>query len=172
DQKTICLALPQFFKSTPNAHFVFAGGAFSDSQHLLDECVNICRDHDVLDRVHFLGKRSDVSNILHSLDIYVQSSTNESQGIAVVEAMLAGLPVIVSDIGALREVTGNGTCGAVFKAGDSDGLAKTLIELAAATTRRHELGKKGQEHATANYSIAAHLAALRNLYSNLLARSD
>ena len=167
DQKTVCLALPQLFQSVPNAHFVFAGGAFDDSSDLLEECQNICRQRGILDRVHFLGKRGDVANILHSLDVYVQSSTNESQGIAVVEAMLAGLPVVVSDIGALLEVTSGGKAGLVFKTGDSDDLAALLIKLAQQPVLRAELGEKGKAHAISRFSIAAHIANLRELYANI-----
>ena len=122
--------LAKVFSSVPNAHFVFAVGTFEDSTGLLEGCRDICRQHNIQDRVHFLGKRSDISNILHSLDVYVHSSVNESQGIAVVEAMLAGSPVIVSDIGALLEVTNNGDCALVFRTGDAEHLADQLLKLA------------------------------------------
>jgi glycosyltransferase involved in cell wall biosynthesis len=167
DQRTICLALPRLFAAAPNAHFLFVGGAFDDSRALLEECVNICREQGILERVHFLGKRADVANILHSLDVYVQSSTNESQGIAVVEAMLVGLPVVVSDIGALLEVTSGGEYGLLFKTADSGKLAEAMIKLAQQPSLRAELGEKAKANAISRFSIAAHIAALRQLYEKI-----
>ncbi len=169
DQRTICLALPKLFQSVGNAHFVFAGGTFKDSTNLLEECLNICRQHNILDRVHFLGKRSDVANVLYSLDAYVHSSVNESQGIAVVEAMLVGLPVIVSDIGALLEVTNNGECALVFRTGDADHLADRLLRLAQDSALRTSLAVKGKTYATQSFSIDAHIKNLLTLYQNISA---
>lgn len=167
DQRTICLALPGLFQSLPNAYFVFVGGAFKDSTELLEECLDICRQNHISDRVHFLGKRSDVANILHSLDGYVHSSVNESQGIAVVEAMLTGLPVVVSDIGALLEVTGDGEYAATFRTGDAADLANILIELCREEDRRSSLGEKGKKWATSQFSIETHIANLLKLYNQI-----
>ncbi len=167
DQRTICLALPRFFAQVPNAHFVFVGAAFKESTNLLEECIDICRHNHITERVHFLGKRSDVANILHSFDGYVHSSVNESQGIAVVEAMLVGLPVIVSDIGALLEVTGDGEYAATFRTGDAADLAKILIELCRDRDRRSGLGEKGKKWATSQFSIETHIANLLKLYNQI-----
>jgi glycosyltransferase involved in cell wall biosynthesis len=167
DQRTICLALPKFFQRVPNAHFVFVGGAFKDSTELLEQCLEIARQNNISDRVHFLGKRSDVANILHSLDGYVHSSVNESQGIAVVEAMLVGLPVIVSDIGALLEVTGNGDCALVFRTGDAEQLADQLLRLAQDGDFGARLGGKAKAYATRCFGIDAHIQNLLALYENV-----
>ncbi len=168
DQRTICRALPRLFAQAPNAHFVFVGGSFSDAPEIFEECVNLCRQQKLSDRVHFLGLRSDVADILHSLDLYVHSSVNESQGIAVVEAMLVGLPVIVSDIGALLEVTDNGECAAVFRTGDAEELAAELVELAQNQQHRARLGTKGKAWATRRFSIEIHIGNLLNLYDAIL----
>ncbi|MEP6742096.1 MAG: glycosyltransferase family 4 protein [bacterium] len=171
DQRTICLALPKFFAQVPNAHFVFVGGTFQESTNLLEECIDICRRNQMTDRVHFLGKRSDVANILHSLDGYVHSSVNESQGIAVVEAMLVGLPVIVSNIGALLEVTNNGDCALVFRTGDAEDLSDQLIKFAQDGSLRARLAGTGNAYATLCFSIDAHIESLQALYENI-ASSD
>jgi glycosyltransferase involved in cell wall biosynthesis len=168
DQQTICRALAKFFERVQSARFIFVGGAFRDSAALLEECREICRHNNLSDRVHFLGTRSDVANILHSLNGYVHSSVNESQGIAVVEAMLVGLPVIVSNIGALLEVTGNGGCALVFRTGDAEDLTQKLIELSQDQGLRTELAARGREHATRNFSIDAHIRNLLALYENIV----
>ena len=97
----------------------------------------------------------------------MHSSVNESQGIAVVEAMLAGLPVIVSDIGALLEVTNNGDCALVFRTGDAEHLAGQLLKLAQDGALRDGLAGKAKAFATSCFSIQAHIKNLLALYQNI-----
>ncbi|MGI9067503.1 MAG: glycosyltransferase family 4 protein [Pyrinomonadaceae bacterium] len=167
DQVTICRALPRVFAEVPAAHFLFIGGSFPAASQLLQECVALCRELGISERVHFLGKRSDIPDLLSSLDVYVQSSVNESLGIAVIEAMLTGLPVVVSDIGALLEVTGEGEYAVTFRTGDAAELADKLIELCHDEHRRGELAGMGKAWATSHFSIEAHIASLITLYNQI-----
>jgi glycosyltransferase involved in cell wall biosynthesis len=105
DQLTVCRALPEVFARVPQAQFAFAGGYEESASRIYQECVEFCREQGIAGRVHFLGRRADVAGVLGALDIFVFSSRMDSFGVAVVEAMLAGVPAVVSDIGALLEVT-------------------------------------------------------------------
>lgn len=167
DQLTICRALPRVFAEVPAACFLFIGGSFPAAPQLLEECVELCRRLGISERVHFLGKRSDIADLLSSLDVYVHSSVNESLGIAVVEAMLTGLPVVVSDIGALLEVTGEGEYALTFRTGDASELADKLIELCHDEQRRSVLAGQGKVWATSHFSIEAHIASLLKLYNQI-----
>ncbi len=167
DQLTVCRALPAVCAAAPHAHFLFVGASAPTAPQLFDECVNFCRAQGLSDRVHFLGPRADIPDVLHALDLFVFSSRKDSFGIAVVEAMMMGVPAVVSDIGALREVTDDGAYAAIFRTGDAADLARQLIELAHDPVRRAELGGRGQRWATAQFSIAAHIARLRALYSEI-----
>src|SRR5437588_12386043 len=89
----------------------------------------------------------------------------DSFGVAVVEALMAGVPAVVSDIKALREVTDDGRYAALFRTGDANDLARCLIELANDEARRVELGARGREWAMQQFGIATHIARLRELYS-------
>lgn len=168
DQMTSCRALPQLFACVPDAHFAFVGGHSQTAPQAFDECVNFCRQQNIAGRVHFLGKRVDIPDVLRSLDIYVHSAVNESLGIAVIEAMLVGLPTIVSDIGALLEVTRNGDCAAVFRHGDAEDLARRLLELMSDPQRRARLGAQAREWAVQQFSIETHIANLLKLYEALV----
>src|SRR5215203_2480172 len=74
DQLTVCRALPSVFARFDNAHFVFAGRIEEGAEAKFADCVNFCVDHGMDKRVHFLGPRSDVPDILAALDVFVFSS--------------------------------------------------------------------------------------------------
>jgi glycosyltransferase involved in cell wall biosynthesis len=167
DQLTVCRALPQLFAAMPTAHFVFVGAPAPAAAQAFDECVRVCHAQGIAERVHFTGARADIPDILRALDLFVFSSRADSFGVAVVEAMMTGVPTIVSDIGALREVTDKGRYARLFRTGDADDLARHLLELAGDPAGRAELGARGQQWAGAQFSIAAHIARLRELYGTL-----
>jgi glycosyltransferase involved in cell wall biosynthesis len=167
DQLTVCRALPAVFARAPAAHFVFAGGVEESAAEIYRECVDYCREQGIAGRVHFLGKRADVADVLRALDLFVFSSRKDSFGVAVVEAMLAGVPVVVSDIGALLEVTQRGEYAAVFRTGDVDELARKIVELIEDRARRVELGERARGWAVAEFGIETHIANLLKLYKSL-----
>lgn len=167
DQLTVCRALPEVFARVPSAHFVFAGGHEEKAARIYQECVDYCREQGIAGRVHFLGKRADVAGVLGALDIFVFSSRKDSFGVAVVEAMLAGVPSIVSDIGALLEVTNGGEYAPVFRTGDAEDLARQLVALAHDGARRRELGARAQQWATREFGIETHIGNLLKLYKSL-----
>ncbi|MGI9106425.1 MAG: glycosyltransferase family 4 protein [Pyrinomonadaceae bacterium] len=167
DQLTVCRALPAVFRRLPNAHFAFAGGRQAAAEKIFRDCIDYCGQKGIADRVHFLGKRADVPAVLDALDLFVFSSRKDSFGVAVVEAMLTGVPCVVSDIGALLEVTDHGNCAAVFCTGDADSLARQLIELGEDPARCARLAVTGKRWADEQFGIKTHLAKLLELYESL-----
>jgi glycosyltransferase involved in cell wall biosynthesis len=98
-------------------------------------------------RVWFLGQRSDVGRLLAAADIHCQPNTEaESFGIAFVEAMYAGLPVVTSDLGSAREIVRE-DCGLLVPPGDTGALAAALHGLATDPNRRERLGGRAPARA-------------------------
>lgn len=166
DQLTVCNALPKVFAHAPAAQFVFVGGSGGAPQ-LFDECFDFCRQQGISDRVHFLGQRADIPDVLSSLDLFVLSSRWEGSPIAVMEAMMMGIPTVLSDIGPLKEVSNDGKYAELFQTGDADDLATKLLELLHEPTRRARLGAKARRWATEEFSIEGHIANLSRLYNSL-----
>lgn len=79
------------------------------------------------DRVHFLGLRTDVAELLHAADYVVMSSHFEGLSLSSVEGMAVGKPMLASDVDGLREVVGG--AGILFPHGDSNALATEIISL-------------------------------------------
>jgi glycosyltransferase involved in cell wall biosynthesis len=81
----------------------------------------------VPDRVRLLGMRRDVPELLGELDLFVFATTpDEGLGIALIEAMAAGVPVVASDVGACREVLDDGALGLLVPPGDPLALADAI----------------------------------------------
>ena len=123
------------------------------------------------DRVHFLGSRGDVPAILKELDLFVFSSRHEGLPLAAVEALIVGVPMLVSDIGPLLEVIGVGTsdgpCGEKFVTGDAKDLAEKLEVLMEDKDMRRALSEKARLVTPKTFSIDAHIAALKSLYQKI-----
>jgi glycosyltransferase involved in cell wall biosynthesis len=89
----------------------------------------------ICDRVRFLGVRRDIPELLREWDAFVFSvSPDEGLGVALIEALAAGVPVIASDVGACREVLAcpvNGRLGEIFPVGDATRLADAILRFKA-----------------------------------------
>ncbi|MFS0576482.1 glycosyltransferase [Sporosarcina sp. 179-K 3D1 HS] len=110
--------------------------------------------------IHFLGRRDDVPSILKSCDIFVLSSHWEGFGLVAVEAMAAGLPVVVSDVPGLRDVVDG--AGFLFKGGDEEDLTEKMLDVSLKpATAQHERARHVQ---LARFSIEQMVARYLELY--------
>jgi L-malate glycosyltransferase len=167
DQLTVCRALPQVFARFENAHCVFAGRIEEGAADKMAACLDLCLEKGIADRVHFLGSRSDIPDILAALDVFVFSSLHEGLPLAVSEAMLAGVPMIVSDIEPLLEATGGGDYAEVFPVGDEAALSEKVVGLLGDPESRTALAGRAKAFARDNFSIDAHMRKLTHLYRSL-----
>jgi glycosyltransferase involved in cell wall biosynthesis len=92
--------------------------------------------------VRMLGYRDDVADVLAAADVFALPATGEAYGIAVIEALQAGLPVVVTDAGALTEIVGD--AGIVVPAGDEAAFHLALREVVSGGMRRAELAERAR----------------------------
>jgi glycosyltransferase involved in cell wall biosynthesis len=167
DQLTVCRALPKVFAEAENTHCIFAGAVQKGAEHKIAACEKVVRENGITDRVHFLGARADIPDVLVALEIFVFSSLHEGLPLALTEAMLAGVPLIVSDIEPLIEATDGGNLAEVFPAQNSEILSEKILKLLNNDKLRKGLRQSALEFAQENFSIDAHLRQLKKLYANL-----
>jgi N-acetyl-alpha-D-glucosaminyl L-malate synthase BshA len=106
------------------------------------ECERLCRQLGLCDDVKFLGKQDGLVEILNAADIFLIPSQSESFGLAALEAMACGLPVISSNIGGLPELVRHNETGYIAGIGDIDRMAKYVSDLLT--------NQKKYEHFSAN----------------------
>ena len=97
--------------------------------------------------INFMGARRDIPKILSELDIFVFSAKeDEGFGIALAEAMVAGIPILASNVGACLEILDNGKYGKIFKKGDHKDLALKVLEMNSDSKGIYEKSLKAREY--------------------------
>jgi glycosyltransferase involved in cell wall biosynthesis len=119
-------------------------------------------------RVRFLGERSDVSRLLSGADIFCQPNAQaEPFGVAIIEALYAGLPVVATDMGGPAEILADGECGILVPPAEPRALADALRGLLTDRVRRRALGNAGPERARTLCDPAARLDQLCRVLEDL-----
>jgi glycosyltransferase involved in cell wall biosynthesis len=131
----------------------------------------IARDLEVADRVTFAGFRAEVPAILRSADIYVHAALDEALGVAILEAMAAGKPVIATAVGGVLDIIPNATVGLLVPPADPAAMADAIHRLSADPGQREQMGRRGRQHVVDNFSIQAVVARYETLYETLAAGS-
>ncbi|MDD4998213.1 MAG: glycosyltransferase family 4 protein [Syntrophales bacterium] len=124
----------------------------------------------ISEAVRFLGWRSDVASVIDACDIFCLPSLNEGMGKAIVEAMAMGKPVIASDVGGIPDLVIPGENGILVPPGDSNALAKAILNLRDHPEMSVKMGKQGRGKAL-RYGVESMLNKIDGLYSGLLAKS-
>jgi glycosyltransferase involved in cell wall biosynthesis len=115
-------------------------------------------------RVELLGARADVPNLLARSEVFVLSSRSEGFPVSVLEAMAAGLPVVATDVGGVREAVEDGETGFLVPAADSEALAGALDRLLVDGELRRRLGAAGRARALSRFDVSRYRAAYGELY--------
>ena len=157
-------ALPQL----PDARLVVAG-----SGPMGAEWQALAQGLGLGDRVHFLGDVSDTEQIAlyHAADLYVLPATHRSEafGVALLEAMASGLPVITTEIGTgTSYVNRHGVTGLVVPPNDPAALAEAIGGLLADPDRLRSMGAAARERAKTEFGRAALLDRVQSVYQEAL----
>jgi len=122
-------------------------------------------------RVHFLGKRFDVPNVMAAFDVFVHPSLWEGFGIVLLEAMALGLPIVASDVCAIPDIVSDGQTGLLVPPGDSHGLAAAIIRLYRDRKLAKGLGQAGRSRLAQHFSLDEMVRKMIEVYEELLQRS-
>ncbi|MBI4420548.1 MAG: glycosyltransferase [Gemmatimonadetes bacterium] len=126
------------------------------------------QDLGIASRVHFLGLRSDIPNLLAAADAFVLPSLSEGLPLALLEAMLAGCPVVASNVGEIRAVLAGGEAGRLVPPGDPAALAAAISALLANPAQARALGAAAAQRAARRYSVERMSGRYEEIYLRLL----
>ncbi len=144
----------------PGIVLVLVGdGPLSRQLHALADKLGIAS------RVQFLGKRMDVPQLLKAADLYVQPSRVDGFGLASLEAMAAGKPIVASNVPGLADVVGD--AGLLFPAGDAGQLAQRITTLLGDADLCQRLAHSAQQRAR-TFDLEKTLDCYEQLYKDVM----
>ncbi len=119
--------------------------------------------------VTLLGQRSDVPDLLNTLDIAVCCSDFEGTPLSVLEYMEAALPVVATRVGGVPDLIEPGVHGLLVRPQDPDGLGDAIAALIADGERRAKMGLRARERRRSEFDISTMVATVEGLYERLAA---
>ena len=143
-----------------------------DGSDHCDDYVNDLRrtigEHGLTDRFRFPGFIAHPAEIMSEIDILVHPADSESFGRIIVEGMAAGLPVVGPSAGGVGEIVVHESTGLLAEPNDAAGIARHIERLARDSILRKKFGQAGRKRAETDYSIAACVKGLINVYERAL----
>ena len=166
-QKNHPLLLEAFHRgpaSDPRAHLLSAGAGTLKSR--LETQIGALG---LQEKVHLLGHRSDVPDVLNAADVFVLSSDYEGNPLAVLEAMTAGKAMISTAVGGVPELV-EGGCGLLVPPRDAQALSRAMSHLLENPDARKSMGEMAARRAVERFDVRAMTEAYEDLYRWLIAK--
>lgn len=123
-------------------------------------------------QVRLCGPLTDARELLWALDIFAMPSLQEGLGVAALEALACGLPVIASRTGGMIDLLGESRAGILIPPGNPDALAEALAALAEAPARRTEIGAAGRARVETHFTMEAMAGLTLALYRESIRRRE
>jgi L-malate glycosyltransferase len=121
-------------------------------------------------QVVFLGKQDSVAELLACADLFLLPSSSESFGLAALEAMASGVPVVASDTGGLPEVVVHGRTGYLAEPGDVEAMAEAGLAVLRDPARWREMSRCARETAVERFGVDRVVTQYEHFYERALGR--
>lgn len=128
-----------------------------------------CRKRGIQGIVTFAGFMRDVSIALHCMDVYLSMSKAEGLSVGLIEALAAGLPAVVTDVGGSREQVVSGASGFVVRPGDTRAAVSRVAELLLDPDLRSRMGAEGRARAYAMFDVSRMVKQYEQVYEAVAA---
>lgn len=163
DHKSFVQAAGLLASFRPEARFLLCGAGVAWDNHLLASWIEAAK---LRDRVYLLGRRDDMAEVQAALDIACSSSRGEAFPLAVGEAMAAGVPCVVTDVGDSALIVGE--TGRVVPAGNPSAMAAAMTEtLEMGVEGRQQLGRDARRRIAERFSLGRMVSEYDSLYARL-----
>ena len=129
--------------------------------------MNIAREFGIANKVMFLGNQDRVHNILPLADLFLLPSASEAFGLAALEALSCGVPVIGSIVGGLPELVVDGENGYLYPIGDVERMAEKSIEILADKSLNKKLSNTARQLVLQKYKIDEVIDQYLNYYEEI-----
>ena len=131
----------------------------------------LARQHEIQDRVHFIGKQDNVNELLPLADLMVMPSEMESFGLAALEAMACSVPTIGTRVGGVPELIQDGHNGLLYAVGDIDSMSTAAISLLSDQPRLEAMARAGRKTAQDHFCASRVIPLYEDYYDRVIART-
>ena len=128
------------------------------------ECESFIAENDLKGRVFLLGTREEAPELVQDFDIFVLFSRWEGLPLTIIEAMMAGRPVVANAVGGVGELVVHQDTGLLINKLDVNEEEKTLLNLISDPEKRHSMGRSGRQRALNLFNIDKMVEKYRELY--------
>ena len=149
--------------------FILLVGQIADLDYY-EECMNLARELGIENRLIFAGYQNNIDQFLSEIDLFVLPSLSEAFPRSVIEAMGAGKPVIVTDVGGCSEAVEDKVSGFVVPARDSKALADAIHKLCKDSKLRSNFGQAARVRAEKMFGIVKNVKQTEQVYLNILGK--
>jgi glycosyltransferase involved in cell wall biosynthesis len=153
------------FPNFPTLHVLFVGDG-----ELAGDLRAQARAAGVDERVHFLGSRGDVPDLLAASDSFVLPSLWEGLPMALIEAMASGLPIIATAVSGTNQVMVPGETGLLVAPGDTAALREAIVALLSEPARAAAMGVSARQRVELSFSAKQQAEAHMAMYRRAVAR--
>ncbi|RZK15313.1 MAG: glycosyltransferase, partial [Pedobacter sp.] len=160
----------QILNSEPDTKFVIAGDAYPGNEHLVDKLINRIKNELPSQSVFYIGYRTDIPNILKSIDIFVLPSIlPDPFPTVILEAMASSKPVVATNHGGALEMVAHTETGIIIPYDDADQSAGEILKLIRDREKILSMGKLGNIRIHTLFSLDKFKASILNIFSETLA---
>jgi N-acetyl-alpha-D-glucosaminyl L-malate synthase BshA len=132
------------------------------------EAEEMAKNLRISESVEFLGNVKNVQEIVGKSDIFLLPSEDESFGLAALEAMSCGVPVVATNVGGLKELISHGVDGYLTGVGDPEALANYSLEILQDPELQEKLGRNAREKVLGTYIPDKIVPQYEDLYKEIL----
>jgi glycosyltransferase involved in cell wall biosynthesis len=136
-----------------DAHFIIVGADSTSTGEHRASLERLIAELNLTDRVHLTGWLDDVAPLLAALDAYVSASHTESFGLAIVEAMALGLPIVATATEGAQEIINSDDAGVLVPVSDVEAMASALLRLLEDANARKRTGTLARTTARTRFSL-------------------
>lgn len=162
DFTTLLNGFALVLSSYPNASLRIVGHGPAEV-----EVKQLSRELNIEQHVDFLGFRNDIPDLLSGFDVLIHSTRTEGLGIAVLEAMAAGVPVAATHVGGIPEIVKDGRSGVLFEPGDTEALSSAVVDLLENKEKRLDMIDSARQQVKARFSLQIMCGQYGELYSRI-----
>ncbi|MFQ5823196.1 MAG: glycosyltransferase family 4 protein [bacterium] len=156
-------AIPEVVKARNDVRFVLVGDG-----ELREKINKLSKKLRIDSKLHLLGFREDIPELLHIFDIFVLTSLWEGLGRSLTEAMYTGRPVVATNVEGVPELVKNGETGILVHPKDIQSIAQGILTLLSDEQRAKQMGHVAKQRITKSFRADKMVQDLENVYHKII----